>query len=122
MRLYGAVDTQRLPLLVGFAHSRCNGVNSFRLDSLRFRFSWSYSHPVASSSLFFFLGQVTVQATCCTLTAMSIDRYLLIVHAVKSRNTRTTTKAIIVNVAVWIGKVPSSRPVASFSLLDLPLP
>ncbi|XP_038073608.1 G-protein coupled receptor 54-like [Patiria miniata] len=61
---------------------------------------------------------VTVQATCCTLTAMSIDRYLLIVHAVKSRNTRTTTRAIIVNVAVWIGSFIVHSPVAIFYRLE----
>ncbi|XP_071794106.1 G-protein coupled receptor 54-like [Asterias amurensis] len=57
---------------------------------------------------------VAVQATCCTLTAMSIDRYLLIVHAVKSRKTRTTTRAIIVNVAVWIASFVVHSPVAIF--------
>ncbi|XP_038074004.1 G-protein coupled receptor 54-like [Patiria miniata] len=45
---------------------------------------------------------VTVQATCFTLAAMTVDRYYLIVHAVKSRNTRTVTKAVIINVAIWI--------------------
>ncbi|XP_022094314.1 G-protein coupled receptor 54-like [Acanthaster planci] len=61
---------------------------------------------------------VTVQATCCTLTAMSIDRYLLIVHAVRSRNTRTTTRAIIINVAVWIGSFVVHSPVAIFYVLE----
>eukprot|EP00057_Strongylocentrotus_purpuratus_P002105 XP_003723852.1 PREDICTED: somatostatin receptor type 2-like [Strongylocentrotus purpuratus] len=32
---------------------------------------------------------------------MTIDRYYLIVHAVKSRNTRTTFRAIVINVSIW---------------------
>ena len=34
---------------------------------------------------------------------MSIDRYDLIVNAVKSRKRRTTTKALMTNIAVWLG-------------------
>ncbi|XP_033634888.1 G-protein coupled receptor 54-like [Asterias rubens] len=33
---------------------------------------------------------------------MTVDRYYLIVHAVKSRNTRTVMKAVVINVAIWI--------------------
>ncbi|XP_054754340.2 somatostatin receptor type 2-like [Lytechinus pictus] len=32
---------------------------------------------------------------------MTIDRYYLIVHAVKSRNTRTTLRAAVINVSIW---------------------
>ncbi|XP_071964476.1 G-protein coupled receptor 54-like [Antedon mediterranea] len=45
---------------------------------------------------------VTVQATILTLTAMSIDRYQLVVHAVRSRNTRTTKKVLLLDVSAWI--------------------
>lgn len=58
-----------------------------------------------------------VQATCCTLTAMSIDRYYLIVHAVKSRQTRTTRKAVIINVVIWIGSFVIHFPVFILSKL-----
>ncbi|KAJ8029096.1 G-protein coupled receptor 54 [Holothuria leucospilota] len=49
-----------------------------------------------------YMQSVTVQATCLTLTVMTIDRYNLIVHAVKSRNTRTTTRAAVFNIFIWI--------------------
>ncbi|XP_022095426.1 G-protein coupled receptor 54-like [Acanthaster planci] len=60
---------------------------------------------------------VTVQATCFTLTAMTVDRYYLIVHAVRSRNTRTVTKAVIINVFIWI--VSSLIHLASFIYVHL---
>ncbi|XP_071506735.1 G-protein coupled receptor 54-like [Diadema antillarum] len=61
---------------------------------------------------------VTVQATCVTLTAMSVDRYILIVHAVKSRTTRTTNKAVIINVSIWLVSFAVHLPVAIYQTLD----
>ncbi|XP_071794109.1 kiSS-1 receptor-like [Asterias amurensis] len=58
---------------------------------------------------------VTVQATCCTLTAMSIDRYFLIVHAVRSRRSRTTNKVLIINVTIWAVSFMMHSPVAVVS-------
>ncbi|XP_054756718.2 G-protein coupled receptor 54-like [Lytechinus pictus] len=57
---------------------------------------------------------VTVQATCVTLTAMSVDRYILIVHAVKSRTTRTTNKAVFINVSIWLVSFLVHLPVAIY--------
>jgi hypothetical protein len=52
-------------------------------------------------SIFF---QVTMMATCLTLTAMTIDRYFAIVHPLKSMNKRTPRVAIITSCTIWIGK------------------
>ncbi|XP_072167299.1 G-protein coupled receptor 54-like [Diadema setosum] len=61
---------------------------------------------------------VTVQATCLTLTAMTIDRYHLIVHAVKSRKTRTIIKTVITNTLIWAGSFILQLPVAFFSNIN----
>ncbi|XP_041463959.1 G-protein coupled receptor 54-like [Lytechinus variegatus] len=59
----------------------------------------------------------TVQATCLTLTAMTIDRYNLIVHAVKSRKTRTIRKTVITNIFIWAGSFLLQAPVATSSTI-----
>ncbi|XP_033114976.1 G-protein coupled receptor 54-like [Anneissia japonica] len=58
---------------------------------------------------------VTVQATILTLTAMSIDRYQLVVHAVRSRNTRTTKKVLLLDVSAWIASLIIYIPIPVFS-------
>nr|XP_006811895.1 PREDICTED: G-protein coupled receptor 54-like [Saccoglossus kowalevskii] len=50
----------------------------------------------------FYAIQVTVQATCITLTAMSVDRYYAIVHPLKSLKTRTPKVAISAIAAIWL--------------------
>ncbi|XP_022094356.1 G-protein coupled receptor 54-like [Acanthaster planci] len=62
-----------------------------------------------------YIQYVMVQATCCTLTAMSIDRYNLIVHAVQSRKSRTTSKVIIINTFIWAASFLLHCPVAIYS-------
>ena len=52
----------------------------------------------------FVLFQVTAQATCLTLTAMSVDRYQAIVHPLKSLRTRTTKTAAIISLSIWTCK------------------
>lgn len=47
--------------------------------------------------------QVTVQATCITLTAMSGDRCYVTVYPLKSLRHRTSRVAMIVSVCIWIG-------------------
>ena len=54
-------------------------------------------------SLFFSI-QVTMHATCMTLTAMTIDRYYAIVHPVSSHRRRTPKEALIVSAVIWLGK------------------
>lgn len=48
--------------------------------------------------------QVTVQATCITLTAMSADRCYATVYPLKSLRHRTPRVAMVVSVCIWIGK------------------
>ncbi|XP_071965246.1 G-protein coupled receptor 54-like [Antedon mediterranea] len=55
---------------------------------------------------------VTIQATCCFLTAMTIDRYHLIVHAVNARNTRTIRRAILISLGIWAVSFMIHIPVA----------
>lgn len=50
-----------------------------------------------------FLLQVTVQATCITLTAMSGDRCYATVYPLKSLRHRTPRVAMIVSICIWIG-------------------
>ncbi len=45
--------------------------------------------------------QVTAQATCATLTAMSIDRYYAITDPLKALKSRTPRVAIVVSVCIW---------------------
>ncbi|XP_075924120.1 G-protein coupled receptor 54-like [Petromyzon marinus] len=59
-----------------------------------------------------FLQQVTVQATCATLTAMSIDRCYLALRPLKSLYRRTTRLALTVSAAIWTGSFVASLPVA----------
>lgn len=50
------------------------------------------------------LSQVTVQATCITLTAMSGDRCYVTVYPLKSLRHRTPRVAMIVSICIWISK------------------
>ena len=47
--------------------------------------------------------QVTLHATCLTLTAMTVDRYFAIVRALSSMINRTPMVAVGVNLGIWIG-------------------
>lgn len=53
--------------------------------------------------MFLCLSQVTVQATCITLTAMSGDRCYVTVYPLKSLRHRTPRIAMIVSICIWIG-------------------
>lgn len=48
--------------------------------------------------------QVTAQATCMTLSAMSVDRCYVTVYPLQSLRHRTPRLALAVSVSVWIGK------------------
>jgi hypothetical protein len=43
--------------------------------------------------------------TCLTLMSMTFDRYLVIMHPLKSMTYRTKSRAISINVIIWIGKL-----------------
>ncbi|CAH1238039.1 KISS1R [Branchiostoma lanceolatum] len=72
--------------------------------------SWEFGEFLCK--FIFYFMQVTVQATCLTLAAVSIDRYLCVVKPFESLNIRTPKTCLAVSGAIWIG---------SF-LLSLPLP
>ncbi|KAK0153061.1 G-protein coupled receptor 54 [Merluccius polli] len=65
-----------------------------------------------------FLQQVTVQATCITLTAMSGDRCYVTVYPLKSLRHRTPRVAMIVSVCIWIGSFILSIPIFLYQHLE----
>ncbi|KAM7415844.1 hypothetical protein PAMA_018078 [Pampus argenteus] len=50
-----------------------------------------------------YLQQVTAQATCITLSAMSVDRCYVTVYPLQSLRHRTPRMALAVSVSIWIG-------------------
>ncbi|XP_078571355.1 G-protein coupled receptor 54-like [Branchiostoma floridae x Branchiostoma japonicum] len=60
----------------------------------------------------FYIIRVTLQATCLTLMALSIDRFCAIVLPFKSIDFRRPRVAIFVSVCIWIGSFLLSIPVA----------
>ncbi|XP_078704036.1 G-protein coupled receptor 54-like [Branchiostoma floridae x Branchiostoma belcheri] len=72
--------------------------------------SWEFGEFLCK--FVFYFMQVTVQATCLTLAAVSIDRYLCVVKPFESLNIRTPRTCLAISGGIWIG---------SF-LLSLPLP
>ncbi|XP_069783312.1 G-protein coupled receptor 54-like [Narcine bancroftii] len=61
-----------------------------------------------------YLQQVTVQATCITLMAMSVDRCYATVSPLRSLRHRTPRLAMVVSVAIWIGSFILSIPMAMY--------
>lgn len=47
--------------------------------------------------------QVTAQATCITLSAMSVDRCYVTVYPLQSLRRRTPRMALAISVSIWIG-------------------
>uniref|UniRef100_A0A6I8N5Z4 KISS1 receptor n=1 Tax=Ornithorhynchus anatinus TaxID=9258 RepID=A0A6I8N5Z4_ORNAN len=50
-----------------------------------------------------YIQQVSVQATCATLTAMSVDRWYVTVFPLRSLRQRTPRVAVAVSLGIWIG-------------------
>ncbi|XP_051807164.1 KISS1 receptor b isoform X2 [Acanthochromis polyacanthus] len=65
-----------------------------------------------------YLQQVTAQATCITLSAMSVDRCYVMVYPLKSLRHRTPRVALAVSVSIWIGSLLLSIPVAIYQRLE----
>ncbi|XP_067876903.1 G-protein coupled receptor 54-like [Heterodontus francisci] len=65
-----------------------------------------------------YLQQVTVQATCITLTAMSMDRCYATVYPLQSLRRRTPRLAMAVSVAIWIGSFILSVPMAMYHRIE----
>ncbi|XP_070566047.1 G-protein coupled receptor 54-like [Ptychodera flava] len=73
---------------------------------------WYYGSFMCKFS--FYLINVSVQATCITLTAMMVDRYYAISHPLKSLQNRTPTVALMVSLGIWIASLLMCIPVAQY--------
>lgn len=63
------------------------------------------------------LPQVSVQATCMTLTAMSVDRWYVTVFPLRSLRQRTPRVAVAVSLGIWSGELtPTPWPGAGLAL------
>ncbi|KAM3867655.1 KISS1 receptor b [Diretmus argenteus] len=65
-----------------------------------------------------YLQQVTAQATCITLSAMSVDRCYVTVYPLQSLRHRTPRMALAVSMSIWIGSLLLSIPVALYQRLE----
>ncbi|KAI8517966.1 receptor, partial [Branchiostoma belcheri] len=65
---------------------------------------------------------VTVQATCLTLAAVSVDRYCVIVHPVASLIFRRKRVAVAGSVIIWIEKSKMSGSRRTYRTLPLDVP
>ncbi|XP_054835660.1 kiSS-1 receptor [Eublepharis macularius] len=64
-----------------------------------------------------YIQQVSVQATCATLTAMSIDRWYVTVFPLRSLRQRTPRVASVVSISIWVGSFVVSTPVLVYNRL-----
>ncbi|XP_066286671.1 G-protein coupled receptor 54-like [Branchiostoma lanceolatum] len=78
--------------------------------------SWVFGQFMCKFVIYY--SQITVTATCITLTAMSVDRYFAIVHPIKSKQWRTPRMAKVVSACLWLGSIVGSLPMAIFSRLE----
>ncbi|XP_071812262.1 G-protein coupled receptor 54-like [Apostichopus japonicus] len=65
--------------------------------------------------LVFFMMHAAAQATCLTLTAMSVDRYQAIVRPLKSMQNRSTKMVSVIIIIIWIFSFVTASPVFIFS-------
>ncbi|KAM9329817.1 G-protein coupled receptor 54-like [Gastrophryne carolinensis] len=65
-----------------------------------------------------YLQQVTAQATCITLTAMSVDRCYVTVYPLQSLRRRTPRLAMAISLGIWIGSFALSIPFAMYQRLS----
>ncbi|XP_032992816.1 kiSS-1 receptor [Lacerta agilis] len=64
-----------------------------------------------------YIQQVSVQATCVTLTAMSVDRWYVTVFPLRALRQRTPFVAATVSVSIWVGSFAVSTPVLVYNQL-----
>ncbi|KAJ8408335.1 hypothetical protein AAFF_G00257490 [Aldrovandia affinis] len=62
-----------------------------------------------------YIQQVSAQATCVTLMAMSVDRWYVTVCPLRSLSCRTPQVATVVSLGIWIGSFLVSVPVPMYS-------
>ncbi|MBN3273200.1 GPR54 protein, partial [Polyodon spathula] len=78
--------------------------------------SWIFGDFMCKCVAFF--QQVTVQATCITLTAMSADRCYATVYPLKSLRHRTPRVAMAVSICIWIGSFILSIPIIIYQKIQ----
>lgn len=64
---------------------------------------------LAGPTLSPWLFQVSVQATCATLTAMSVDRWYVTVFPLRALHRRTPRLALAVSLSIWVGECGLER-------------
>ncbi|XP_013360560.1 PREDICTED: kiSS-1 receptor isoform X1 [Chinchilla lanigera] len=52
-----------------------------------------------------YIQQVSVQATCATLTAMSVDRWYVTVFPLRALHRRTLRLALAISLGIWVGGI-----------------
>ncbi|XP_062868425.1 G-protein coupled receptor 54-like [Trichomycterus rosablanca] len=62
-----------------------------------------------------YIQQVSAQATCMTLTVMSVDRWYITVYPLRSLKHRTPRVATMVNLGIWMGSFLVSLPVPLYT-------
>ncbi|XP_030640179.1 G-protein coupled receptor 54-like [Chanos chanos] len=62
-----------------------------------------------------YIQQVSAQATCVTLTVMSVDRWYVTVYPLRSLQFRTPRVATMVSLGIWIGSFLVSLPVPLYA-------
>ncbi|XP_027275239.1 kiSS-1 receptor isoform X5 [Cricetulus griseus] len=65
-----------------------------------------------------YIQQVSVQATCATLTAMSVDRWYVTVFPLRALHRRTPRLALAVSLSIWVGSAAVSAPVLALHRLS----
>uniref|UniRef100_A0A8C9PAC9 KiSS-1 receptor n=1 Tax=Spermophilus dauricus TaxID=99837 RepID=A0A8C9PAC9_SPEDA len=65
-----------------------------------------------------YIQQVSVQATCATLTAMSVDRWYVTVFPLRALHRRTPRLALVVSLSIWVGSAAVSAPVFALHRLS----
>ncbi|XP_004614972.1 kiSS-1 receptor [Sorex araneus] len=65
-----------------------------------------------------YIQQVSVQATCATLTAMSVDRWYVTVFPLRALHRRTPRLALSVSLGIWVGSAALSAPVLALHRLS----
>ncbi|OBS74797.1 hypothetical protein A6R68_14667, partial [Neotoma lepida] len=63
-------------------------------------------------------AHVSVQATCATLTAMSVDRWYVTVFPLRALHRRTPRLALAVSLSIWVGSAAVSAPVLALHRLS----
>lgn len=66
----------------------------------------------------YYLQAVSVLVSAYTLLAISIDRYMVIMHPLKPRLGKTAAKTVVA--AVWLGAMATAAPTAIVSQLRKP--